>query len=230
MVISIIGNVYLFTFWQRNQSKMVRMIDFAKAYPLESQNSANPIVGENLIVNFLPLRSVLHSMTDPYSDNFALFFEFLPTGTSIGINAESEFTAESLLKVPVVMAYFYEKEQLHITSDPTVTIAPNELNSTFGDLYKKGAGYRISLATAVQLALEDSDNTASLIIADHINNPDFNYVYQGLDIPMRLSGQSPIITAQEYASILKSLYFNSVLSDADSEKILKCSRIQNMPT
>ncbi len=67
--------------------------------------------------------------------------------------------------------------------DPTVAIQPKELNSRFGDLYKKGAGYKINLGDAVKLALQQSDNTASLILADQISEDDFQFVYDGLDIP-----------------------------------------------
>jgi beta-lactamase class A len=161
-----------------------------------------------------------HKLADPFGTTFALYFEYLPTGTTIGINGDNKFTAESLLKVPVVMAYFYKKETMGIKSDPTVAILPSELNSQFGNLYKKGAGYNINLSDAVKLALQQSDNTASLIIADQILESDFQFVYDGLDIPEMVIGKSPIITAEENVSVLKALYVGSVLTNTDSEYIL----------
>ena len=118
------------------------------------------------------------------------------------------------------MAYFHKKERLNMTSNPTVTILPSEINSKFGDLYKKGAGYRINLGDAVKLALQKSDNTASLVIADQISESDFQFVYDGLDIQEMTTGKTPVITAQEYSSVLKALYFGSVLNNTDSEYIL----------
>src|SRR6185312_2556253 len=99
-------------------------------------------------------------------------------------------------------------------------IQKKELNSKFGDLYKKGAGYKINLGDAVKYALQKSDNTASLVLADQIANDDFQLVYDGLDIPEMVEDKTPLITAQEYSSVLKALYFGSVLSNDDSQYIL----------
>jgi len=218
-ILSLAGNFYLFQLWQKASTN--RIGGLREKYPLLSARALNPNNSSDLVVNFLPLREAIHQQVDPYSKSFAVYFEYLPTGTTIGINEDSNFTAESLLKVPVVMAYFHKKEQLGITEDPTVAIAPKELNSKFGSLYKKGTGYKINLSDAVKFALQKSDNTASLILADQITENDFQFVYDGLDIPETTDKNTPIITAQEYASILKALYFGSVLSNEDSEYILQ---------
>lgn len=217
LIVSIIANILFFILWRNASTTNVGNL---QKYPLLSRRAISPNYPNDLIVNFLPLRQKLHEEVDPYSDSFALYFEYLPTGTTIGINEDKEFTAESLLKVPVVMAYFHKKEQEGITTDPTVTIKPQELNSKFGELYKKGAGAKVNLTEAVKLALQKSDNTASLVLADQITTNDFSFVYDGLDIPEVVNKNLPIITAQEYTSILKALYFSSVLTNEDSEKIL----------
>jgi len=218
LVGSLIGNFFL---WQElQQSSSQKLSQLKQHYPLLSSRAINPNYTGALIVNFLPLRQQIHRIVDPYNNDFAIYFEYLPTGTTIGINEDRDFTAESLLKVPVVMAYFHSKEVNNITTDPMVQIQKKELNTSFGDLYKKGAGYSINLGDAVKLALQKSDNTASLILADHISQSDFDFVYAGLDIPEALDKNTPIITAQEYVSILKALYFGSVLNNDDSEYIL----------
>ncbi len=218
LLLSLAGNFFLLQ--KRQPSSHHSASGQRKKYLFLSSRVFNPNYSNDLIVNFLPLREQIHKQVDPYSSSFALYFEYLPTGTTIGINEDKEFTAESLLKVPVVMAYFHKKEQQGITSDPTVTIQQKELNSQFGDLYKKGAGYKINLSDVVDYAIQKSDNTASLILADQISTDDFNFVYEGLDIPETVDKNMPIITAQEYSSVLKALYFGSTLNTYDSEKIL----------
>jgi len=218
LVVSLIGNVIL---WQMlNQSSGQNLSQLRQKYPFLSARALNPNYTNTLVVNFLPLREQIHQQVDPYSNDFAFDFEYLPTGTTIGVNEDKNFTAESLLKVPVVMAYYHKKEVNNIITDPTVQIQQNELNAKFGDLYKKGAGYSINLDDVVKDALQKSDNTASLVLADQISQSDFDFVYAGLDIPETVDKNSPIITAQEYASILKALYFGSVLDNDDSEHIL----------
>ena len=200
LILSIAGNIYFYQSWEnekiknsQNQVSMLRM-----KYPFMAARAINPNYPNELVVSFLPLRNKIQKVTSPYGNSFSIYFEYLPTGTTIGINEDHEFTAESLLKVPVVMAYYHKKERLGITTDATVKILPSELNSKFGDLYKKGAGYQINLADAVKLALQQSDNTASLILADQTTESDFQFVYDGLDIPEMVMGNTPIITAQEY--------------------------------
>lgn len=219
LLFSIAGNITLL--YNIYQSRGLDQ-DLFKKYPLLSYLAVAPSYPNSLLlVNFLPLREQIHAEVDQYADTFAMYFEYLPSGTNIGINEDSEFTAQSLLKVPVVMAYFRMKERVGMQEDKTVQIKKNELNDAFGDLYKKGAGYAINLADAVKLALQKSDNTASLILADQISQEDFTYVYDGLDIPEKVVGKNPIITVQEYSSILKALYDGSILSNDDSEHILE---------
>jgi len=220
LIISLIGNIVLFLFWEHDSQMGQHFTILKNKYPFLSQRVLLEDYTNDFINNFLPLRQQLHTMIDPYADSFAIYFEYLPTGTSIGINEDTNFTAASLLKVPVVMAYLYKKESMGLTKDPTVEITAQEVNKKFGTLYKKGAGYQINLKDAVSLALQKSDNTASLVLADNISDSDFEHVYEGLDIPLALKGDSPIISAIQYTSVLKALYFASILNRDDSEAIL----------
>ncbi|MCL6096326.1 MAG: class A beta-lactamase-related serine hydrolase [Patescibacteria group bacterium] len=190
-----------------------------KVYPLLATRILleNPV---DVLVSFLPLRNSLKNETDPWGDSFGMYFEYLPTGTSVNINGTSEFHAASLFKTPVVMAYFRTRERLNKTDDPTVSLRPEDLDSQFGNLWKKGAGYKIKLSEAVRLALEESDNTAARVLVPFIGSVDFEAVYQGLDINLNVDKSGAILTAKSYSSIFKALYFSSVLNKEDSQKIL----------
>lgn len=173
----------------------------------------------DLLLNFLPLRTSLREKLAEYGDTFALYFEYLPTGTSININAQEEFHAVSLLKVPVVMAYYRQKERTG-ENDRMVTIKEDQLDQSFGELWKKGAGQSISLDEAARLALTASDNTALRILTDNIDVVDFEYVYEGLDIDLKEKEGGIVLSAKQYSSILKALHFSALLSKEHSEKIL----------
>lgn len=175
----------------------------------------------DILINFLALRRQLREMVAPYQDSFAFYFEYLPTGTSLGINEKIEFSAASLIKVPVVMAYFHYKERTGLDNDHVVKIQEDQIDSGFGDLWKKGAGAEISLEETVRLSLIESDNTAALVLAGNVPQEDFDEVYEGLDIDLRIENEETIITAKQYSSILKALYFSSVLSKDSSQKILE---------
>lgn len=174
----------------------------------------------DILINFLPLRNRLKEVTAPWQNSFGLYFEYLPSGTSIGINEKNEFPAASLFKVPVVMAYYHKKERLGQTNDPIVTIQEGQIDKEFGQLWKKGPGTQINLKDAVRLAITESDNTAVVVIGDQLTQEDFEPIYEGLDIDLQVTDKGSIITAKHFSSILKALYFSSVLSKEDSNEIL----------
>lgn len=219
LFVSLLGNVLLFSFLHNTTQEQHSLTTFKEKYPYLAIDILKDIPNDPM-TNFLPLRDTIQKEISPYKDDFAFYFEYLPTGTSIGVNEDDEFTAASLLKVPVVMAYFHMKERLNIHEDKTVALKASELNQNYGDLYKKGVGYQLNLDDAVRLALQKSDNTASLVLADQISEEDFQYVYEGLDIPMVEKDGNPLITAQQYTSIFKALYYSSILTTEDSQKIL----------
>lgn len=219
LLVSIIGNVALLILWQISSQKTNTFAALKERYPLLAERVLQDEQND-VITNFLPLRQQIDKEVAPYQDEFAMYFEYLPTGTSIGVNQDSEFTAASLLKVPVVMAYYHKREAEKIILDPEVTIEDHHLNKKFGEFYKKGAGAKVKLSEAVTQSLTKSDNTASLLLADQISDDDFRFVYEGLDIPLALKGDNPILTAEQYTSILKALYYSSVLTQDNSQEIL----------
>lgn len=175
----------------------------------------------DIVINFYPLREQLRTQVKEYTDSFAFYFEYLPTGTSIGVNEKTDFIAASLIKLPVVMTYYYELEQKGITkSTQTVTIEKKHMDRSFGDLWKRGEGSQISLEEAAKLMLTDSDNTAFYVLRDYIAKKSFDQVYNGLDIEVRTNKDEVILSAKEYSSILKALYFSSILNKEHSQKIL----------
>ncbi len=193
--------------------------------PLVSQYPflARRIFNENfndILVNFLDLRTNLRSTVAPYENTFSFYFEYLPTGTSIGVNEKEEFYAASLFKLPVIMAYYRQLERLKQREDPLLTISKEDIDKEFGDLWKKGVGYKIKMSDAIKLAIVDSDNTAIRLVVPQITESDFEHVYQALDIDLRTDDGGARLTTKGYTSILKALYFSSVLEKDDSNQIL----------
>lgn len=152
-----------------------------KDYPLLAKRISvdNP---NDVLIAFNPLRKKLREIVKPWGSSFALYFEYLPTGVTIGVNEKEEYKLRSLIKVPVVMALYrmYDRQGLDI--DPVVRIEKRHLDRGFGDLWERGEGAQISLSEAARLALVDSDNTAIGVLVDYIKLEDYQDVYEGLDI------------------------------------------------
>lgn len=176
----------------------------------------------DILLNFLPLRNTLIETVEPWKEDFAFYFEYLPTGTSIGNNSNIEFDAASLLKVPLVMGYYHQKERTGIDTDSTMlTLQEHNIDKRYGNLWQKGAGYQISTIDAISKSLLESDDTAISILADQIQLDDTKAVYEGLDVYIDTNKKRLTISARSYSSILKALYFSASLTKENSQKILE---------
>lgn len=216
--INVILGVFLFT--QSDEVKSAEDFTIAQErYPLLSKRILQEYP-QDLLINFLDLRKQIKAQTEPYDMSFGLYFEYLPTGTSIAVNANEQFYAASLFKVPVIMAYYHAMERTKSTDDPVLTLTKDQLDNEFGELWKKGAGYKLKASDAVKLALTESDNTAAKALVPYVITDDFNHVYNALDIDLHADKKGALVSAREYSSILKALYFASVLNKQNSEEML----------
>jgi beta-lactamase class A len=197
-----------------------KVSDLQAKYPYLSKRILieNP---NDVLINFLPLRTQLEGIAKPWEKEFSMYFEYLPTGTNIGINRDDQFFAASLFKVPVIMAYYHFINRTGEVHDQEFTIKEEDIDTQFGNLWKKGVGIKINGEEAVRLALEESDNTAAKAIARQVGQEDFDDVYSALGLDLLTGAGGAIMTTREYATILKSLYFSAVLDKEDSNEILQ---------
>jgi beta-lactamase class A len=194
--------------------------EYEKKYPFLSKRILQDFPND-ILIKFSPLRKDLRSIVEPWGSQFAFFFEYLPTGVTIGVNEKDEFSAASLLKVPVVMAYYLQQETEGKSHDSEAVILTKKmLHVDYGSLWKRGEGAKVTLGEAVEYALKESDNTAVEVIISKTNYKYFQEVYDGLDVDSKEVREIPVITLKNYSSILKALFFASVVNKEHSEKIL----------
>ncbi|HRF28946.1 MAG TPA: hypothetical protein PL051_04930 [Candidatus Saccharibacteria bacterium] len=103
----LIGSFFMGQWYQKRQT--------------ESEISSHPLLAKriflskpnDILVNFEPLRSQLKEQLKYYDDEgkVSVYFEYLPTGTSIRIGDRKEIIGASLLKVPAVMELYKLVEQ-----------------------------------------------------------------------------------------------------------------------
>jgi beta-lactamase class A len=193
-----------------------------KIYPLLSKrilaNDPNDV-----IINFVPLRKKLEAKFNNLTVQKSFYFEYLPDGTSIKIGDDKELVAASLIKLPLTMNLYKAAELGRVNLDKEVTVRESDVDGAFGDLYKKGAGIKITLREAARLALEESDNTAAHVIFDHTNGL-LKYEEESLaqlDIDQTMAQGQAVISSKSYSSVLKSLYLSSYLKNKDSQELLR---------
>ncbi len=175
----------------------------------------------DIIINFTELRSELRTLVTGVRDfRTGVYFEYLPSGVSIGINDKEQFVTASLLKVPVIMGVYKLMETGVVHGDQTITLTKQDLDPGYGNLWKRGEGATLTVDEAVQLALTESDNTAALALDDLAEADPVLSIYNSLDIPVEMDDTQPVVSPKNYSSVLRCLYLSCYLSYAGSQKIL----------
>lgn len=196
-------------------------------YPLLSKR----IFAENqndIVINFTGLRTELRQYMEHSPARSGVYFEYLPSGVSIGVNEKEVFFTASLIKLPTVMRTYYLISQGKISEGQTVTLAESQIDKGYGDLWQNGAGATVTVTDLIAKTLRDSDNTAFRALQDLIEPFNTNQgdkhslqdVYNYLDIPEDDAGGNAGITPKNFSSVLRSLYLSAYLPYELSEKIL----------
>ena len=183
--------------------------------------------GKDRTVSFTQLRQEIANYTNANMQDatYSIYFEYLPTGTSIGVNESKNLVGASLLKVPFAMQYYRALEEGKLQASDTVTLQQSHLDDSYGNLYKKGVGYQLTLGEVVQIMLLDSDNTALRVLAETLNSKaglgTIDEVFSFVDLNYESDGEgATLIGAESYSSILKCLYFACYISKDHSQDVL----------
>lgn len=108
--------------------------------------------------------------------------------------------------------------------DDTITLKEEWLDSGYGDLYKKGAGYSSTIRKFAELALEESDNTALNAVQSVLDahaTEKMTSAYEALDVDYVDDERTNLsMSARAYASFLKCLYFACYISPDSSQEIM----------
>lgn len=216
---AIVGCSFLLVYKQSDSERLQERYDLlSKRILIENPN--------DILLDFKPLKIKTQQYIDAHVgvDNISFYFEYLPTGSSIGVNEDKPVIGASLLKLPVVVNVYKLAEEGKINLDETVPLKQEWLNNDYGTLYEKGAGFRLTIREAAKYALEQSDNTAVLLLFDSLSKAEKTTTPQILDFVdanfATNTKDQVLIGAQSYSSILKCLYFACYLNKDDSQEIL----------
>lgn len=184
----------------------------------------------DIIINFTTLRNESRSYVGAQDEKIGFYFEYLPTGATIGINEKEAFFRASLVKLPGIMRTVKLIEEGKLKKSDQLEVKKENLNPLFGTLGKQPPGKKYSVEDLIGYALRESDNTAYEVLNDKVNGEILKdkpneksivEVYNYLDIPTSSGGETIGISPKSFGSILKSLYFSSYLSYENSNWVLR---------
>ncbi len=191
--------------------------------PLLSKRIFHPDPNDT-IVNLMPLRTRMRAYAKTIPEPFGLYFEYLPSGASIGINEQASFIEASLLKVPIVMKAYQLKNDGLLSFDDVVGMEEADIDRDFGTFWQQGVGTNASIRSLIDRTLQQSDNTALQMLGRTMRRirPGFaDEIFDQLDIPKEVGDHGVMVSAKNYTSILRSLYLAASLPKHDAQEILK---------
>lgn len=207
----------------------------ASVYPLRSSDSKLPLI-HALVAYETPeavdfkeyvslkehLEGVIRDMISAgTAEGVSVYYRNLKTARWIAIDKNARYYPASLLKVPVLIAYYKQRESDPKLFDEYVTyhrISVNEFESE--STLQVGQSY--SIQELLERMIVDSDNGATYTLLSHINENVLSEVYTdlGIDDPGEDSSRYQIST-KTYALFFRILYNATYLSPQASEEALE---------
>ena len=157
-------------------------------------------------------------------ENMAVYFRDLNNGLFFGINQNEGFSPASLLKLPIMIAYYKEAEihpeilKKKLTFTDTLDRNLQE-NIRPEKPIEKGKEY--SIADLIYSMMVYSDNNAMALLVENMPLVTQDKVYKDLGITIPgVRGTEDFMSVSEYASFFRILYNSSYLAQDSSEKAL----------
>lgn len=155
---------------------------------------------------------------------YSVYFRNLKNGPWFGINENENFSPASLLKVPIMMAYFKQSEKDQGILDRKIFYQGVEtmFNQKVDPEKHIEAGKEYSVIELIERMIIYSDNEALLLLYQGMDKNYLNNVYTDLGIQMPdMTNAENMMTVKEYASFFRILYNASYLHRELSEKALE---------
>lgn len=153
----------------------------------------------------------------------SIYFRDLNSGEWTGINEDEKYTPASLLKIPLMIAYYKTSE-----ADPQILNREYFYDGSFNantlehfkpiNTIKPGNYYTVE--ELVQRMIEDSDNNATIILDIHADKYILNGILNDLGLPTQ-NYQLDSVSPKLYSRIFRLLYNSTYLDNYLSEKALE---------
>ena len=175
---------------------------------------------------FKPLESALKVGTfDLLNDTSvvteSIYFQDLISGRWTGINENLAYDPASLLKVPLMIAFYKEAEANPGILQKQVVYSGAPENSSGSAFYTLIPGKSYSIEELIEKMIGDSDNGAKDLLGKNIDANTLNEIYSDLGIVIPTDGSPFQISAKTYSEFFRILYNATYLNAQYSEKALQ---------
>lgn len=156
--------------------------------------------------------------------NISIYYRDLKNGPWFGINEESMFFPASLLKVPLMIAYYKYSEHNPDIFQKEITFedASPEFFQNVNPQQHIEFGKKYTAAQLIEYMIKYSDNEATNLLFQNINKESLSQVFGDLGISMPdIYNANNTMNVKDYATFFRILYNASYLNKDMSEETLK---------
>ncbi len=180
------------------------------------------------------LEYIIENKTKNFNGQASIVIEDLDSGWQIAINKDKLIPAASLVKIPIMLSYFYAAEEGRVDLKNKVSLRMSEKVAGSKALQDFPAGSSFSIEELFSPMIIQSDNTATNMLIDSLGFDALNVYFKKLglkntnisrnmlDFKGRKAGIENYTTAEDMAYLLKMLYCKNFL---DGKKSQQCLRI-----
>lgn len=155
----------------------------------------------------------------------SVYFRAMNSGRWTGINENDEFTAASLLKVPVMISYYkYTEAQPNILTQTLKFEGGADLNATqnFKPAIPLRVGQIYSMGELIDSMIRYSENNAAALLTHSADPALIERTYHDLDVPIKEDpNHDQVLTPREYSNFFRTLYNANYLNSETSEQALQ---------
>jgi beta-lactamase class A len=189
---------------------------------------------KNEFSEYKPLERAINTVVANYSyDNenvVSVYYRDLVTGRWFGINEKNAYPPASLLKVPLMIAYFKEAEDDPTLLNKKIFYAGDGEALNAEEYYRSKseiqANQYYTVDELITSMIEHSDNIATVLLFKNIDNNSLREIMSnmGLTLPPvndPNSATDDFMTVKSYSYLFRLLYNSTFLNRTMSEKALK---------
>jgi len=181
---------------------------------------------------WLRLKKNLENKVGHFKGKVGLVVEDLSTGWVISFNEDTLIPSASLVKVPIMLSYFYAAQEDKINLKDNVKLKSFERVSGSKVLGRSPVGSQFVVEELFDPMITVSDNAAANVLIDLLGFDTLNAYFKKiglkntnicrdmLDFRGRREGQENYTTAADMAYMLEKLYRRQFLNQEVSEKCL----------
>ena len=199
----------------------------------QATNAAVPVTALKLSQEIMPLKTVVQQMVAKNTKLLpGVFFVDLETGAYLDWNGDLTFAAASMIKFPILVAFFQDVDDKKIRLDEELTLKKESIGGGAGNIQYKPVGTKFTALEVATKMITISDNTATNMLIERLGGAvALNQRFQNWGLTVTeirnplpdLSGTNTT-TPKELANLMAAIQQGDLISSKSRDRVLDIMR------